>query len=63
MAVAHARPLGVPLSLRRYRLRKKLLATVILSEAKNLGSFNLNELRRSFLGFTQDRLRLLRMTA
>ncbi len=35
---------------------------VILSEAKNLGSCGLHELRRSFLRCTQDRLRLLRMT-
>jgi len=36
--------------------------TDILSGAKNLGSCSFNELRRSFLRFTQDRLRFLRMT-
>jgi len=38
------------------------LRAVILSKAKNLGSCSFNQLRRSFLRFTQDRLRLLRMT-
>jgi len=36
---------------------------VILSEAKNLGSCGLHELRRSFLRCTQDRLRLLKVTS
>jgi len=44
-------------------LRKKPSKSVILSEAKNLGSCSVNELRRSFLRFAQDRPRLLRMTA
>ena len=39
---------------------EKRLNTVILSEANNLGGCSFNEL--SFLRFTQDRLRLLRMT-
>jgi len=38
------------------------LDAVILSEAKNPGSCSFNDLRRSFLRFTQDRLRVLRMT-
>jgi hypothetical protein len=38
------------------------LRAVILSEVKNLSSFGLSELQRSFLRFTQDRLQLLRMT-
>jgi hypothetical protein len=41
----------------------KPLSTVILSEAKSPRSCTLDELRRSFLRSTQDRLRLLRMTA
>ena len=42
---------------------EKRFRAVILSEAKNLGSCSFNELRRSFLRSTQDRLRPLRMTA
>jgi hypothetical protein len=38
------------------------LRAVILSEVKNLSSFGLSELQRSFLRFTQDRLQFLRMT-
>jgi len=38
------------------------LEAVILSAAKNPGICSDNELRRSFLRSTQDRLRLLRMT-
>ena len=36
---------------------------VILGEAMNPRSCGFNELQRSILRFTQDRLRLLRMTA
>ncbi|SPE32560.1 hypothetical protein SBA2_680031 [Acidobacteriia bacterium SbA2] len=39
---------------------EKLSNTVILSEAKNLGSCIFSELRGSFLRFTQDRLRCMR---
>jgi len=34
---------------RALMVAKQLLTTVILSKAKNLGSCNLNELRRSFV--------------
>jgi hypothetical protein len=42
---------------------EKLVGAVILSEAKNLCICRIRQMRRSFLRFTQDRLRLLRMTA
>ena len=41
---------------------EKLVGGVILSEAKNLCICRIRQMRRSFLRFTQDRLRLLRMT-
>ena len=41
---------------------EKRLRLVILSGAKNPSSCSFNELQRSFLRFTQDRLRLLGMT-
>ena len=41
---------------------KKTLSAVILSQAKNLGRCEFQELRRSFLRSTQDRLRLQKIT-
>lgn len=43
-------------------MAKKSRKSQTLSEAKNFGNCKINELRRSFRRFTQDRVWLLRMT-
>jgi hypothetical protein len=43
---------------RSWQATRKALDIVILSEAKNLRSCGFNNLPRSFLRFTQNRLRL-----